>query len=61
MPAWVETKTNIREARYRLSLRTASLDTSLAQNGGTPRNGNSTSTSLSFIPKEEISMQLMSP
>ena len=73
-PAWVETKRNIREARYRLSLRTGSLDASLATtlaaslpsnlgigNGSTPRNGNSTTTSMSLLPKEEISMTLMSP
>ena len=55
---WAETKRNIREARYRLSLRTESL---ASHNGHTPKNGNSTTTSMTFLPKEEISMHMMSP
>ena len=57
---WAETKRNLREARYRLSLRTGSL---ISHNGNTTstKNGNSVTTSMTYLPTEDVAMQVMSP
>lgn len=69
LPNWAETKRNIREARYRLSLRTESLENSLATHNGS-LNGNRASSATSmtylsrednFFPQRDVRMELMTP
>ena len=63
---WDETKHSIREARYRLSLHSDSIESKLNQhtlNGGPPKSETQTTLipKMSYLETEEMSLELTSP